>query len=195
MSSASDYFNKALQPGAFKEGETACLHFPDDHAGAWEILLFWMLKHALPKGIESDDELLIHCWVLGDKYGLPSLQDETMLRLLQFYDSNCSTWPTYLLGASLTPPGSRLRRLIAEEVIDAATGDGKVATDELGRFDGIVGFIGDLFRAREAHEWGGHLSFKRFGGLGPEDRPTWEEFLVGEKPQKHWVYDYVAGIE
>lgn len=57
-----------------------------DDVEAWKVLLFWLMKKHLPSELETTKLLLVKTWVLCEKYGIASFQDEVMLELLIRYE-------------------------------------------------------------------------------------------------------------
>ncbi|KAI6790266.1 hypothetical protein KC332_g18385 [Hortaea werneckii] len=115
LESVSEYFRKALRQDSFKEGRTRQIDFPEDDYDAWTVLVFWMMKTFDIAKEELTPELLIKSWVLGDKYEIPEFQDQIMLELLFTFEEDYATEDIIRLGSGLSPTGSVLKRLIAEE--------------------------------------------------------------------------------
>ena len=62
-------------------------------------------------------ELLVRCWVLGDKYDVTGFQDDAMPGLLHVLDEDETTCDVIREAFESSAPGSVLRRLFAEEAI------------------------------------------------------------------------------
>lgn len=142
----SDYFVKAFKnEGLGKDAESGVLRFPDDKPEAWECLISWMFRQKTPEQVHFDDaELAIRCWALGDKYIIPDFQDEAMLHLLWYVDTEHLSGEEIKLGVLNSPPDSLLRTLMAEEC--AREYDNTVGMKDLVCLDGI-GFLAEFFEA------------------------------------------------
>ena len=90
---------------------------PQDIYQAWKVLLHWIATRRLPEHVADDELLLIRCWALGERHGIEEFQDEAMLALLLWCEDFHLDMDTIERGLSSTRPGSKLRRLVAEELI------------------------------------------------------------------------------
>jgi len=74
----SEYFTKALRNQHLgKDSEPGVLKFPTDNVAAWQALLFWMYKGSVPwDDVESQEDVAVRAWVLGDKLCIPDFQNE-----------------------------------------------------------------------------------------------------------------------
>ena len=126
------------------------LVLPEDDKSAWEVMLFWLMRHTIP-GIPagccsaSDSErnewntLLVRCWLLGGKYNIPSFQDHIMAELLECMRSHGADLDLIKEAFEGTPVGSPLRKLMAEEAV-LCVEEGECEHSDLDIFDGCVGF-------------------------------------------------------
>ncbi|KAK1823579.1 hypothetical protein LTR12_001990 [Friedmanniomyces endolithicus] len=200
----SEYFSNALSADTFVEGKKARLNFPEDDVDAWKVLLRWAFTHTVPhwtkKMAGKIEMVFVDCWVLGDKYQIRSFQNEVMMEMLYYYTCNSGSFEVLRHGVEQTSSGSKLRRLMAEEVV-AGVDVGKQGFD-LDQFDGMR-FLKDYVQAKQrlsGHEWcsRGYAAATRFGGncdatinAGPGG--TWKEYMVGDKlPHRAWKWDITS---
>ncbi|KAK5121392.1 hypothetical protein LTR85_005224 [Meristemomyces frigidus] len=195
LENASDYFTKALRSGSFKEGKEGRLHFPDDDSSAWEVLLYWLVKRHLPSHA-SDQLLMINCWALGDKYGITRFQDETMVELIIIYDDQSAKPDSIAKALEVSGPGSKMRKLIAEELTWVYENE-NISREDLGAIIDGTGIIVEFLAAnelfREDEEGFANIFWKSnaaTAGMEAKDRQAhWRDYLVGEEPVRHRVYD------
>ncbi|KAK5132407.1 hypothetical protein LTR08_009090 [Meristemomyces frigidus] len=190
LENISEYFVKSIKHDNLgKEKDSGILRFPDDDIEAWKVLLFWLMRREFPrKAMTGKEELAVSCWVLGDRYGISRFQDEAMLSLLKTMDTAWLGREAIISAFKGTPPGSMLRRAVAEEVVNNLDqGQGLRFTDIDNMLNGL-NFAGELFEAqnryadRESHSVSRHDEIIcRFGSEEQEVRPTWEEYMVGKK--------------
>lgn len=181
------WFAKAIKNRANLGTEAGVLRFPDDHQGAWEILLYWIIKgQFLCEGEDERSHIiqLVRCWVLGDKYCLADFQDLAMADLLQILNSNSEAFPFYAveLAFSNTPDKSPLRTLIARWVVHEVVTGVRTAED-MEMLDGVAGFLAEMVKAYKFKDKEGLKVMRYIFRQG-----DWEEFLVGGGPYQHWVY-------
>ncbi|KAK3115576.1 hypothetical protein LTR53_004936 [Teratosphaeriaceae sp. CCFEE 6253] len=207
---ASDYFLKALKHESSMGGEKGLLRFPADNADAWKVLLYWILKGALPEdwnAVKKSDEQqelhMVRCWAMGEKYLLPDFQDVIMLELLKYLDSRANPKAQYLTlaaakeGFATTPAGRPLRRLIALDLAECLR-EGHLEYDMLCMFDGIGGAMSEVVQA--VAEYGGieenlyRLCAKNHKTPEEAAQP-WRAYMVGGGPTAHWVYESAAEEE
>ncbi|KAH9845160.1 hypothetical protein Tdes44962_MAKER06804 [Teratosphaeria destructans] len=201
LEDSAEYFRKALQHApSFGAGELDVLRFPEDDTGAWEVLLYWMLKGSLT-ALKSLQEccygdnlyrrgLLVHCWCLGDKYGMDAFQNEIMVHLILVFEDQCIP-PAALRDAfENTAPGSRLRKICMEELV-LSFNQGGTGSEELELFDGIVGFISE-FSTTMQDESLKHSVFRTLcrrkhqpGEACHKARDAWKTYMVGDSPAVH----------
>lgn len=202
---ASAYFKKAFE-NEHKLGaaEAGTLSFPEDDTDAWIALLQWMLKHSLPDSWYAEPHpnvmTKVRCWALGEKYMIPEFQDLVMLELLATLNHNNSPGIEVVkVGFELTPPGCKLRVLLAEEVAAGLTVHKSLTYDELDMCDGVTGFAGEVGKAISlvhARELEKAISLvhrisraeQRRGRAQDEASSSrWREFMVGGGPKEHWI--------
>lgn len=133
--------------------EPGVLRFPEDNVAAWEQLLYFMINgdtgdFNTPGGFDHDCNTLVHCYILGDKYNLEDFQGSIMynLQLLKEPERFVSL-DTVKLGFMNTPPRSRLRGFLADEVAAWANWRGTYKKEDLDVMDGAPGFIGEFLEA------------------------------------------------
>ncbi|KAK1062672.1 hypothetical protein LTR74_010128 [Friedmanniomyces endolithicus] len=200
----SDYFRSALQTDTFAEGEEGRLHFPEDNLNAWKVLLHWVFTRTVPHWDKDDDgmtidielqNLLIDCWVLGDKYHIYNSQNEVMVELLWYYSWHIGEEAVFKRGVELTSSDSKLRRLMAEGIVGIMEADQPYSG--LDQYDGMR-FLEDYVRAKAQYdEDGDNHGFAQvvFGDeseatleTGPGGR--WKDYLVGDTiPNRAWKWD------
>ncbi|KAK3115413.1 hypothetical protein LTR53_005260 [Teratosphaeriaceae sp. CCFEE 6253] len=163
LESASDYFKKALaHESQLGSDEPGTLTFPEDNLGAWEALLYWLLKHDLPPPMQVPCEshivpvgehelLLVRCWAMGEKYGLSVFQDLVMTTMLKWVES-CGSFEYATLEEAFqsTPPGCALRLLTADDlafrIVDSQEGL-PLVRDVIEFLEGIPGCMGEVLSA------------------------------------------------
>ncbi|KAK3115577.1 hypothetical protein LTR53_004937 [Teratosphaeriaceae sp. CCFEE 6253] len=163
LESSSDYFKKALaHESQLGSDEPGTLSFPEDDLGAWEVLLYWLLKHGLPPLMHVPREfftlptgdfelLLVRCWAMGEKYCLPSFQDLMMTTLLKWVEI-CSTLDRATLeeAFSSTPPGCVMRLLAAADLALQISHESACASRSramINAVEGIRGCMGEVLNA------------------------------------------------
>ncbi|KAK5121397.1 hypothetical protein LTR85_005229 [Meristemomyces frigidus] len=165
----SVYFAKALQPDKFSEGESALLRLSDDDVHVWKALLYWMFESTLPN---------IEMMVL-------SFQNEIMLELLHKLNTGVPSLDVVKTSFNRTPPGSKLRLLMAEEVafMLSEQNNKKMVPEDLDAFDGVVGFTSALTVALKYYGEAPIRVLRRLPhpGYGACDR--WKLFMVGDGPK------------
>ncbi|KAI6891253.1 hypothetical protein KC318_g13908 [Hortaea werneckii] len=204
LESASEYFRKALRQDSFKEGGTGQIDFPEDDYDAWAVLMFWMMSafHIAKDKLKPD--LLIKCWVLGDKYEIPEFQDQIMLELLFMVQYN-DTEDIIRLGSELSPAGSVLKRLIAEEAAVALKNNNVDFESLEAAFNGN-GMLRDFVLARDNCEADFDFYLRRFDSLaaqglysqdgkGNEEwrSPTWQNYMISNGSRPQWLLDEIDG--
>ncbi|KAK4963051.1 hypothetical protein LTR10_000679 [Elasticomyces elasticus] len=208
----SEYFKAALKYQHFGTGKPDTLAFPEDDVQAWKVLLYWIVKHKLPKneellkgGIAEMDgkeryinprSLCISCWALGDQYCIAAFQDQIMLELLLSVEGQPFTIAiTDVVEAfEMTRPGSVLRELMVEELVAVTVDDNQPYFDEeckeaLGGLLDVDGFAEVFDRMTSAYKPSGPFYMPRIPGRedGQGLSPFWK-FLVGkERPGDHWL--------
>lgn len=88
---ASDYFEKALSE-KYAEGQDNVFHFDEDKADAVDVFVYWMYNDVLPSFHDKIYDhgyfgLLVHSWILGDKYMAPAFQNLIMEDLCSYAES------------------------------------------------------------------------------------------------------------
>ncbi|KAK4502793.1 hypothetical protein PRZ48_006219 [Zasmidium cellare] len=129
LTSSSDYFVKALRNEKTMGSEVGVLRFPEDGPAieAWGSMLFWLMNKTLPLYSEENDLLTIcvNGWVLGDKYLMPRYQNAIIQELIAYFKDETLPNDRDLINKllRLSPAGSGIRQIIAEEVIFIMHGD------------------------------------------------------------------------
>ncbi|KAK4544933.1 hypothetical protein LTR36_003838 [Oleoguttula mirabilis] len=197
LADCSEYFVKALRPNSFSEGVTSILRVPDDSLDVWQVFLYWLFRVEIPTASMTAcettleyHELLVRCWVHGDKYGVAGFQDQIMVGILQFLESSASSLRVVKLAFDNTAPGSRLRTLMAEEAACLLKGrcETSVAVEELDLLDGVIGFTSALVAAFTTHDSLGNDMSNRLYEINNERSDRWREFMVGEDVTPRWIY-------
>ena len=101
------------------------LRLPDDNSEAWKILLYSQFAGSLPHmfsaagyaSIERAEHLvlLVHCWLLGEKYGALQFQDLIMGELIAAMGRTFPHPVPIALIAVKGTPGSKLWQFMVEE--------------------------------------------------------------------------------
>lgn len=190
----SDYFFNALRRDTFKEGREGRLEFPEDDGASWEVLLYWMLKKEVPPCIEQEDEILVRCWILGDKYGIAAFQDEIMIRLLAYWQESLVSVTAFAIAADQCQPSSKLRQLLVEEAAVAflvETFDGEFSDAIDGR-----GWLKDIKHALRRYQSSNKVFRGRFRRMESREKdedpskrpPIWKDYMVGNGPRLYWAF-------
>ena len=196
LTSISDYFVKAIENQHLGTVQPGTLTFPEDSEDAWKLLLHWKIKGALPDLEDLEDieqqRQLVHLWTLGDKYGIPELQDIAMLELLEVLTGHDSHIDVIKIAFENTAPGSPLRKVMAEETVYLMREGGNWKNEKLDKLDGAVGFTTALIGALD------ELDGEDLESMGQqrleedesgERTEKWKEYMVAGGPKKHWIYD------
>lgn len=198
LESASEYFRKALRQDSFKEGRTGQIDFPEDDYDAWAVLMFWMMSafHIAKNKLKPD--LLIKCWVLGDKYEIPDFQDRIMLELLLIFEVDYATEDIIELGSRLSPAGSFLKRLMAEEAAVALQND-KTDFESLEAAFSGSGMLREFILAHDNCAADEKFYGRRFESPAAEDpiseeernekwrSPTWQNYMISNASRPQWL--------
>ncbi|KAI7134046.1 hypothetical protein KC343_g15997 [Hortaea werneckii] len=174
LGSASKYFRKALRQDSFQEGRTGQIDFPEDDYNAWAVLAFWMMNTFNIARKEFKPDLLIKCWVLGDKYEISEFQDQITLELLFYFERHYATEDIIKLCSELSPTGSVLKRLIAEEAAVALRNEKMDFEGLEAAFNGN-GMLRYFVFARDNCEADNDFYSRRFDSLAAEDLYTQDE--------------------
>lgn len=194
LENLSPYFTKALRQDGFREGKQGSLTFPDDDRLAWEILLYWIVKREV-LWLEGNIMDCISCWALGDKYGIVAFQDEAMLELLRYFNKHWLGLKQLSKGLEFSPCGSKMRLLLAEEIVYAMDSHGWKYEEVEEVVDG-KGLIADMLRAQERFRRDKQVFRHRLEAQGKEknplisDRAIWTDYLTSQAPVQHWVYTF-----
>ncbi|RMZ09161.1 hypothetical protein D0862_03693 [Hortaea werneckii] len=205
LESASEYFRKALRQDSFKEGLNGQIDFLEDDHDAWAVFVFWMMNtfNIAKEGLKPD--LLIKSWVLGDKYEIPQFQDQIMLELLFIFEGESATEDIIELGSRLSPAGSLLKRLIAEEAAVALQNDTTDFESLEAAFSGN-GILRDFILARDNCGADEEFYTRRFESPAAEDQssqeeewdeewrsPSWQNYMISNGSRPQWLFDTSDG--
>ncbi|KAK4890422.1 hypothetical protein LTR27_010829 [Elasticomyces elasticus] len=211
LEASTEYFRSALRNQHLGTGgEQDVLTFPVDDFRAWQVMHFWMLKHELPPAAEIPevsipgvkDDIFKHaiwvlCWIMGDKYGIPSFQDLVMLELIRLIAETSPSINTIKYSFEQTAPGSLLRELMAEELA-MLVANKYVEYEDLESFRDIAGFLslhtrkmdvdtnghGDYYE-RRLPEWMHHTC--------DSSHTTYLDFMVlGVTPNVPWLHKQIV---
>jgi hypothetical protein len=195
----SEYFTRPLKHENSVGGERGVLRFPEDDQTSWQILLHYAIADYLVDLDSPDDKQAamlqwIKCWILGDKYNIKDFQDNAMLELLYMLDTEHIDLEVIKYAFNNTPPNSPLRKLMAREaVLTFYKPSGNPNPQDFEVFDGVSGFVVELMEAFAYKDSKRHGSGVRKTKLNkPEQR---RKYIIGDGPQKHWIYDYCDGRE
>ncbi|KAK3619862.1 hypothetical protein LTR56_023756 [Elasticomyces elasticus] len=206
LEQTSEFFCAAFRNGHLGRDEPNTLRFPQDNTESWKILLFWMLRHELPSlddlGLLEpyddneeacvDHTLCIRCWALGEMYDISAFQDLIMLELLRSLETQPTDLNEIKEAFESTPPGSKLRDLMAEELA-VLLGNNGVGVRQLDMFDGVPGFSSALMakvNRRVELEPGKRFTPRVPGRPGSqyEGGSPYRDFMVsGKRPEQHWL--------
>lgn len=183
LESVSPYFTRCLKADTFKEGEQGRLYCPDDNVGAWRVLLYWIMHRKQPDDLLVKSDLVaVRCWVLGDKYDIPRFQDEAMFALLAIYSERRPRKGTIGEAVVSSAPSSKLRKLMAEEVVFMLFT--KLGSTISPTFDGI-GFLGELMEMCACWAFKEAALSNRPKRRAKQNAKIWKEFMVCEWPHGH----------
>ncbi|KAK3712839.1 hypothetical protein LTR37_008930 [Vermiconidia calcicola] len=182
----SYYFLRAIKNEHLGNEKSGTLRFPDDDVEAWNALLFFKYWSYLPtcvdpqelRGNEEHRRKLIKYWALGDKYDVKEFQDTVMLQLLRELAHQRTNLEAVKLAFENTAPGSKLRRLYAEEVVYMVE-EGKAWNhDHFDTFDGVPGFTSAYMHATNRYKLAEDADefFHRTGKDG-----SWRDYMVGDR--------------
>ncbi|KAI7131425.1 hypothetical protein KC343_g15973 [Hortaea werneckii] len=207
LGSASKYFRKALRQDSFQEGRTGQIDFPEDDYDAWAVLAFWMMNAFNIARKELKPDLLIKCWVLGDKYEIPEFQDQIMLELL-FMVQYSYIGDIIRLGSELSPAGSVLKRLIGDEAAVALKNNNVDFESLEAAFNGN-GMLRDFLLARDNCEADFDFYIRRFDSLAAAElysrdeignrvyqewrSPSWQNYMISNGSRPQWLLDEIDG--
>ena len=152
LTSISEYFVKAIEHEHLGDGRPGIMTLSEDDADAWKILLHWKLKGTIPPRDFVDDHgqvLLVRCWCLGDKYDITEFQDLAMLELIKVLNGVETTLDIVKIAFDNSAPGSKLRKLMAEETVYLLKLSGKWHHERIDKLDGVVGFTSALLCAMD----------------------------------------------
>ena len=189
LTGMSEYFKRALANADSFGGEKDVMRFPEDDPVAWKVLLYWRIQGCLQRSFAEDAEStmmqLIRCWALGDKYDVKNFQDVIMLDLIQTLNIHLVKFEVVRFAFENTPDKSPLRKLMAQEaVISFYYPSMQYAAEDLEIFDGVCGFMTEFVKAIELKRQ------KEILATDLSHPDEWNEFMVGEGPMKHWVWDW-----
>lgn len=121
----STYFQGALRPGHFKEGEERKIHLTHDDPDVFQLFFYWLFTHQLwdkslgPGSVPLDWDLLCRIYVFGDARGIPALRntaiDALMDKIGVEWEVLLSTQSHYIYKNTLE--GSLLRKLAVDQVV------------------------------------------------------------------------------
>lgn len=153
------------------------------------MLLYWKIsgdfQHARVTDATEKLMQLVQCWILGDKYDIKKFQDLVMLELIKDMESQDVPWIIAKVAFENTCNKVPLRTLLAQVIVAKYFSGNN--TRDLEEFDGVRGFIAELMKAIALKD----KSKRGSNGLkvNLNDSGTWEKFMVGGGPKKHWIHD------
>lgn len=172
------------------------LRLPDDNVEAWKVMLYAHITRSLPALFSTagqhDEEgeaylsLLVHCWLLGAKYGAAQFQDLVMAEILENASDQMLPRSTIVLAATSHVQSPSMTKLFALMAIEEArrlvilhSGLYMPPEHDLGRNDLHPWFIAALrFYVPMSGIW---LSHDRYRCR--ENRST---FMVEHGPDRRW---------
>lgn len=167
--------------------------------GAWEILIYWMIKATLPESnFEEEDKkeasqlLLVQCWALGDKYNLAAFQDVIMLELLFLVSGISMTPVSAAFATNNTPPGSKLRCLVANEIVHTVYMGYVRAIEAYDEALAATGFASEAMNMLDQYrngDTGVDVSYvaEKDGSARTQE---WRKYMVNERPPQHWILNH-----
>ncbi|KAI7363731.1 hypothetical protein KC354_g6258 [Hortaea werneckii] len=178
LESLSDYFVRALNRNKFSEGIHGELRIEGDNWNTWKALLHWLFKRMLSEEARDDPSRLIDLWIVGDKYGVVTLQNDAMCALLEYVDTSRDGYSLSVVtikdGLDRTSPGSVMRKLLAEEALGQIGAGGPLTHEELTTWN-TVGLASDMLKATDIRdEFGSKFYHNRFD----DEDMLWEDFML-----------------
>ena len=173
------------------------MRFPADELDAWKMMLYWKIEGDLPdlddvEDYHGEELLYTRAWVLGDRYDIKEFQDLVMLELLRLLKTCEFRFDIARVGFENTAPGSKLRKVMAEEIVTLVRNSGKWKNENFEKFDGVPGFTTAVFDAmNEWEEDDGDIAEERLSPDETYDGPQrWKAYMVtdGPKDKDHWIY-------
>lgn len=174
------------------------LRLPLDNVEAWETLVYWIIRKDLPEGqgerYEDDVRRFVRCWALGEKYKIEQFQDEVMLELLNLLEEEEVQDAPYLIdiieeAVRTTSQDSAMWRLMTETLVQLVYDLVVVDASKLDGCGKVAGVMGATMEAMERYQKHRSSLFQRFTKKAKEKEYSWESFLVGSAPKKHWIHD------
>ncbi|KAK5730750.1 hypothetical protein LTR15_000688 [Elasticomyces elasticus] len=177
LESASAHFSETIDQEREAGVKQVTLHYPQDHVSAWKTLLYWIVQDKLPEDDELSDMatsdgypiqvFLVRCWVLGDRWGMSSFQNDIMQHII---DDTMSSGPygsfcTEAMQEAVegTPRNSALRKLVAADVAGQLDDPTASLADDLDSLFNGQSFMGEVARA-----------IKHRYSMSEEQRDDWE---------------------
>lgn len=149
-------------------GEELFFKLPTEgyNSDSWEALVSYAYKGEMDVGEKPNTEDLIDMWLLGQRFEYPAFQDRVMLDLL---DDDFVTQDDIWRGFHQSPPGSKLRCLMAEEAFILSA---DVEPSSWTEFECIEGFLVEFVAANK------RLSGPNRKALLSRSGGGWKEFMV-----------------
>ncbi|KAK4963049.1 hypothetical protein LTR10_000677 [Elasticomyces elasticus] len=129
LEGVSEHFKRVFENEERTSDESGTLSFPEDDISAWEQLVYWMVTSNMSSITQPSNDgesqadlaerqlLLVRCWAIGEKYAVCDFRETIMSSLLAGAGVEKHFRVEAITEAfATTPPGSRLRLLMAEDV-------------------------------------------------------------------------------
>lgn len=187
VSSGLDSLVKTATP-AVGEKHDDDLSVPEDDPQAWKALFYWIVKKELPAKVNDSQPLLVHSWALGEKYEVIDFQNDAMLQLLRYSNTDPIKNEAIESAFALTQPGSKLRKLMAEELIRKVEDPGeRLEALDIPYADGVevasgagpFGMVTELLNAQRRYAQCGDAFFERFAEREDHRFERWKDFMEG----------------
>lgn len=179
-------------------GRKYILTLPEDSVDTWKVLLYLTTSRSLPQMFYAGEfdhpdllafaELLVHCWVLGDKYCILQFQDLIMAELLEVLAGRIVA-PNAVVAAALhADPSSKLYELMVQAMavrlaIYYGSQDVSSLALDLERYDIRDDFVERVGKVDVTTlAWGKGLY---------QDQEEWMRFMVDGGPGKQWLNVFV----
>ena len=86
LSFYSGYFNTALN-GEFSEAKSGIIELPTEEIETFERFVLWLYTGHFERGIGWDYETITKLWLLGDRRGIPLLQNLALNEIREYHGS------------------------------------------------------------------------------------------------------------
>jgi hypothetical protein len=197
----SDTLQQMLETRAvLAQDEFLELQFRDADYEAWQVFMYWLTYREIPQAIWQNQELIVRCWGLGEWLVVFDFMSDLILRLMQLYERNGSNLSAQAIQMAFcatrmsTLQGSKLRMLIAEEIVKGAIlsdrsgldhvhqlGVKGCSKDHKGQTCGLQDLLPSMQKVELEFLVRPHLKLNRFTNGDAEHAAVWMDKMDGAK--------------